>query len=69
MKSGFFFEIMYVSIKNTRFYYAVQVYLDEKWQTVETFKSEGEAKRFRDKLQNEADGLTLKEIYKKFIIQ
>ena len=58
---------MYVSIKNTRFYYAVQVYLDEKWQTVETFKSEGEAKRFRDKLQNEADGLTLKEIYKKFL--
>lgn len=57
----------YAQILNAKFYYAVQVFVNEEWQTVETFKHEGDAKRFRDKLLNEATGMTYKEICKKFL--
>lgn len=62
--------LMIAQVLNARFYYAVQVYIpDEKmhyrWETIETFKSEGFAKEFRDKLLGEPE-MTVNQIYKKY---
>lgn len=57
---------MKAQVKNTPFYYAVQVYIDDEWQTVDTFRCQSYAIELKDKLHIEND-MTIKEILKKYV--
>lgn len=69
---------MNACVTNGKFYYCVQVYVNEHWEkgvkfvighweTVETFKHEGDAIRLMEELRKEPVELTINEIYKKYL--
>lgn len=56
---------MKAQVYNARFYYAVQVYINEQWETIETFSCQSFAKELRDKLLKEKE-MSAKDLYKKY---
>lgn len=56
---------MKAQVYNARFYYAVQVYIDEHWETVETFSCQSFAIELRDKLLKERE-MPVKDLYRKY---
>lgn len=59
---------MIAQVKNALFYYAVQVYINDEWQTVETFKCQSYAIELRNKLLHERD-LSIKDLLKKYVYE